>query len=598
MHTDPSAGATHEPMGTSWPRLEQGLWFLMACLPFCSIVRLPPYPVFWGEWVAVTLFAAWLALRPALAAPGPRVLPWSAAGLLALAALMLLQLMLGMAAFPVSVVLAAVALALAAALAAASASLTDPVRRDALVTAFAWGLLAALVLNAAAVVLGWSGHEILLLGIYPTPVMPRAIGLVGQANHLGTLAVLGMAAAFYLQAQGRLRNLGLWAVVALAAVVCAASSSRIALVTGLLALGLTAAWWKQRGVGLGRLAGMALLFLAVQVGWVLHSPVTTTRDSREVFTRSADAGRVSMLKDSVSLWQQHPVLGVGQGNYAARRLHDLQGPMPAPHADHAHNLLAQAVAEWGSLGLALVAALAGLMLWVVWQRLHRPEAGADELMAATWVLCLLAHSLVEHPLWFMHWLLPLALMAGLLKQPLLLARPAAAPHRAVATALALAVVLSVSAYAGWDYERGQTLAMRMIGDNQQPTGTPRRVSFAEVAQVESLTLFPRFARIMLSQKLPLNDQLAQAKLDIARQAMDAVPTGETLARFATFAAMAGQGDEARPLLEGFSRRNPDQYHAAYLLMQGWARTDPRLLAFVATLPVGAPLQAPGVPAKP
>lgn len=568
---------------------EQGLWFLMACLPFCNVARLPPTPTVWGEWVALTLFAAWLVLRGVLARSGPRAWPWSSVALLGLAGLMLLQQVLRMTVQPIALLLAAGALVLAALLTAGVASIDDDQRRAALARAFAWGLLVALGLNTTAAVLGLLGHEILLLSLYDAPAMARAVGLVGQANHLGALAVFGLAAAHYLRSQGRLAPVAHWAVVLVAAWVCAASSSRVAVVMWVLGTVWTALWLHRRGARLAGIAGMALLFAMVQVGWLQKGSIVAAGDTQTVFTRSADAGRLSMLHDAFALWQRHPVLGVGQGNYAASRLHELTGPMPAAHADNAHNLIAHAMAEWGSVGLALVLGLAGLMVWVVWQRLRDTRAGDEELMAATWVLGLLAYSMVEHPLWFMHWLLPLALLAGLLKQPLVLSRPPVGPARPAAAAAMAAVVLALSAGAAWDYLRIQTLAMRMLADNDRPKGTMSKVSILDVASVESLTLFPRYARIMLSFKLPLDPDFADEKLAIASQAMDLIPNGEGMGRYALFAVMADKEDQARALLESFAKRNPLQYDHAYERMTTWAGMNPQLVLFVATLPPGRPL---------
>jgi len=576
-------------------RVEQGLWFLMACLPFCNIARLPPTPTVWGEWVALTLFASWLVLRGVLAPSGPRAWPWSSVALLGLAGLMLLQQVLRMTVQPIALLLAAAAVVLAALLTAGVASIDDARRRAGLARAFAWGLLVALGLNAATVLLGLMGHEILLLNIYDAPAMTRAVGLVGQANHLGALAVFGLAAAQLLRSQGRLAPAAHWVVVLVAALVCAASSSRVALVMWLLATLWTTLWLHRRGSKLGGVVGMAVLFAVVQVGWLAKGSIVAAGDTQVVFTRSADAGRLSMLHDAVALWQQHPVLGVGHGNYAASRLHELNGPMPSAHADNAHNLVAHAMAEWGSVGLALVLSLAGLMLWVAWQRLRDRQAGDEELMAATWVLCLLAYSMLEHPLWFMHWLLPLVLLSGLLKQPLMLSRPPAGPARPAAAIAMLAVVLALSAGAAWDYLRIQTLAMRMLADNDRPKGTMSKVSILEVGSVESLTLFPRYARIMLSFKLPLDTDFADEKLAIARQAMDLIPNGEGMARYALFAVMADKEGEARALLEGFAKRNPLQYDHAYERMTTWAGMNPQLVLFVATLPPGRPLPASELP---
>jgi O-antigen ligase len=567
----------------------------MACLPFCNTARLSPSPMFWGEWVAVGLFALWLALARALAPSAPRVLTWSAVAVLALVALIFGQQLLGMAAQPIALLLSAGLLALAAALVAAGASIDDPKRRAALARAFAWGVLAALALNAVVVVLGWAGYEPLFFDIYPAPVLPRAVGLIGQANHLGALAVLGLSAAFFLHATRRLPLSGLWGAVIAVAVVVTSTSSRVAWLQGMVALALTAWWGRRRDLATGlrpvNLVAIAVFFIAAQAGWLALSArlAPAAIDNAAVFTRNADAGRTEMLRDAYAMWLKHPVLGVGHGNYAAARLHELDTPMRHANVDHAHNLFAQAMAEWGTLGLAIIVALVCGLLLVVWRRARDPLAGPEELMAATWLLCLLTHSQLEHPLWFMHFLLPLALLVGLLRQPVVWRRPAPAPRRPAVTAALAMLVVSLAAVSAWDYWRIQNLALMFRAEVDRPVGTPNALKLSDVAAVELLTLFPRYPRIMLSMMLPMDDGPAEPKLDIARQAMDLIPSGESVARYALFAVLAGQGDEARLLVQAFAHRIPSEYDLAYGWMKRWSAGNPKLERFVMSLPVGKAL---------
>lgn len=588
MHASTSADRPAR-VRSAHPSVERALFFLMACLPYCNLVRLPPTAMFWGEWVTVTLFAFWWVLRPVLAPGTRRAWPWSSVALLTLSVLMLVQQVSGKALMPMAVLLAAAAVALAAAITAASSAIVDTRRRTAMVRAFAWGLVMALALNALEVALGWAGYEIMYLSLYPAPVMARAVGLIGQSNQLGMLAVFALGAALYLHSTQQMPRGLLWCAALVAAVVCAASSSRVALVAWLLTTVLTALWWRRRSLKLATLLAATALFALVQLAWLIKGSAVISGDTQVVFSRSVDAGRLSMLHDAFALWQQHPVLGVGQGNYAAARLHELTGPMKGLSADHAHNLLAQALAEWGGVGFLLVASLCGLMLSVVWRRLRDPKAGAEELMAATWVVGLMAHSMVEHPLWFMQFLLPLALMAGLLKQPLLVDRPANAPRAPWIHGVALAATIAACGFGAWDYARIQTIAMRLYASEQQPADKKTAVKLTEVAELDSLTLYPRYPRIILSMMLPLSEDFADVKLGIAKQAMDSLPSSDGVARYALFAVLADKEDEARQFLKDFAKRMPLQYDVAYDHMATWASADPRLMLFMATLPEGRPL---------
>jgi hypothetical protein len=374
----------------------------------------------------------------------------------------------------------------------------------------------------------------------------------------------------------------LWLAIAAAAVVCAASASRVALVIWVACMALTFAWWRGGGASHGarlRVEGViaAVLFAVVQVAWVAQDHSRGGQEPQ--LTRSADVGRVSMLHDAGMLWQRHPLIGVGEGNYAAQRLHELNSPLGAPHADHAHNLFAHAAAEWGVVGLFIVTAAFAYTLWVLWRRLRDPARRPVELLAAVWVLGVALHSLVEQPLWFASFLLPFALMLGWLAQ---------APRRSEVVAeeavhqssrprpprwIPVGMVVIACGLAAADFARLQVLAMKLLAE---APGTGALVNFEEIARAESLTMFPRQAKVMLSRKLPLGDAAADAKITIARQAMDAVPSPETIARWAAFCALGGRAAEARTLFSELAGRNAGYSKSALELLSTWATLDPRI----------------------
>jgi O-antigen ligase len=466
---------------------------------------------------------------------------------------------------------------------ASAADLGPTPQGDVLVTGFAWGLLAAFALNAVAVGFELAGYEWIWIVVFKVnQSLPRAVGLIGQANHLGVLAVYAGFAALTLRSLGRMPGPLLWLVVATAAVVCAASASRVALVVWAACMALSFVWWRGGGASHGarwrvECVIAAVLFAAVQVAWVAHDQSRGGQEAQ--LTRSADVGRGSMLHDAGVLWLRHPLIGVGQGNYAAQRLHELNAPLKAPHADHAHNLFAHAAAEWGVVGLLIVTAAFAYALWVLLRRLRDPARRPVELLPAVWVLGVALHSLVEQPLWFATFLLPFALMLGWLVQ---------APRRSEVVAeesvhegsklqrprwILVGMVVIACGVAAADFARLQVLAMKMLAEAPE---TGALVNFEEIARAESLTMFPRQAKVMLSRKLPVGDAAADAKILIARQAMDAVPSPETIARWAAFCALGGRALEARTLFSELAVRNAGYRTAALELLSTWATLDPRI----------------------
>lgn len=569
---------------------------VMLALAFCFVLRMPPQPGFWGQWICIAVAALWLCLRPWGAARG---LPTLSIPLLGIAAVILIQLGLGMIAVPATALVMVALLGLGAAVLQASDDAARQGRGAAVARALAWGVLLALALNAAAVVLGWFGLEVRTWGLARVEPPARALGLIGQSNQLGVLAVLGFFSALYLNRIGRLPAPALFGATLVAGAVCAATASRGALAVWFAAMIFALPWWRGGGVGesrgfrrrLGACAGVFVVTVACWYASTSTGPVPSTA----AIDRS-DAGRAEMLSDAFALWVRHPVLGIGTGNYAAARLHELEGPSPAPNSDNAHNLLAQALAEWGLAGAAIVVGGVVLVALLLWRRLRDAARTAEEFYAGAWVVGVLAYSVVEHPLWFVHFLLPFSIALGLLA-----ARPggsgavrgpahAASPDMPswaprVAALAALAVALGAAA---WDYTRLQRLALMMLADIDLPPGAQRTVTFGDVAEVERMTLFPQSARILLSRKLPVGDQAIGAKIVIAQDAMNLVPNGETVARYVLFLTIGGRDDEALKLLERFGRRSPRQYNTGHQLLLEWRGLDPRVGALMANPAVPRP----------
>ena len=340
------------------------------------------------------------------------------------------------------------------------------------------------------------------------------------------------------------------------------------------------------GAALSRREWLALVavFAAIQVAWIVapaaaSGPAGSTPGA--LIARS-DAGRSFIWRDALGIAAAHPLLGVGHGNFAAARLHEMTGPMAAPNVNHAHNLFLQVASEWGLVGLVVV--LAALAWWARagLRILRDPQPEPMRLFALGVMLALFVHSLAEHPLWFTYFLLPFALCAGLLTGPR--AAPEAAPRSRLAIGLGLVVAAAVGAVAAFDYQRLHHIAAGLRADAFREPGTPPAVQLADVVAAERLTLFPRPATLLLSAVLPINPTAAEAKLVVTRRAMDMIPAGQTMARWAAFAVLTGRQDDARRLLLAVRERHPPSYAEARELLQRSTFGQQALVDFADALP--------------
>ena len=138
-----------------------------------------------------------------------------------------------------------------------------------------------------------------------------------------------------------------------------------------------------------------MLFAYVDPGWVAKKLGSVAYvDS----ARAEWAGlRKRMALDSLRMWRDHPVLGVGLGDFetAYPRYQSFPGDL---WIDHAHNDYAEAVAETGLVGALLILSALALFLRLAfrdWGQPFRSRAGWIRLGAAIGCCGLLVHSFFD-----------------------------------------------------------------------------------------------------------------------------------------------------------------------------------------------------------
>jgi O-antigen ligase len=105
--------------------------------------------------------------------------------------------------------------------------------------------------------------------------------------------------------------------------------------------------------------------------------------------------RKSMILDSLHMWRDHPLLGVGLGDFetAYPRYQSFPGDL---WIDHAHNDYVEAIAETGLVGAVLILSALGFFLRLAfrdWGHPFRSRAGWIRLGAAVGCCGMLVHSL-------------------------------------------------------------------------------------------------------------------------------------------------------------------------------------------------------------
>lgn len=441
----------------------------------------PPWVSAWLEGTAIAVLAL-AALRCWRHAELPRL--WAAAALLAWASV-IWQTLSGRIFFSGDALMVALYIGLfLLALAVGSAVvrtgdgslvLGGSLWRDA-PALFATGIVAGAAVSVAIALVQWTDIPFARLWIADLPPDGRPFSNLGQANHFCTAAFLGLAALGVLRESARIGATGFWLGAGFMLLGMVMSGSRTAWVQLLLSLVLCG--WFARRAGLRirprHVVGLIVLGSALQVVWSPLDDLLARRVDRPLDERLSAGARPAIWRDMLAAVAREPLAGHGwQQIGAAQQSIALDRP-PVPvlfeHVDRAHNIVLDLVL-WA--GIPVGAAIVLLALSALWSQLRRiTDPRAVWLMAGA--LGLLAHAMLEFPLEFAYFLIPLGVSLGMVHAMSRPPRPAITlPRWAVPAGGAAAA--GILALVGSDYLQAEE-NFRMLRLETARIGTTRVVS--------------------------------------------------------------------------------------------------------------------------
>lgn len=552
----PEAGREAGLRGLSAPappaaRASLALTGLAWVLPFLTWKHVPPLPSLHAEAVAFGLGLAAIAFGLVLSSRSAMELPRVGWVLLALGAILLVQLALGRAPYPEQILVALLYLVWAGGCAVLGRTLVRELglRRvaDALAQAVALGGVAATVMA----LLQYYDAQ----GVWDDFILDRHAGVffgnVGQANHFAGFVAMALASTAYLHVSGRLAGRLAVPVALLLLFGMALSGSRsgwiYAGVFSALALAArgSAAPAERRALALwaaGLLPGLLAAQLLAKVPWLIPDLPAATSADRLTAIAVGLAIRVEAWRGAWELFLSQPWLGVGPGGYAHGFYGILARSPDSPAIGqglfhHAHSLPLQLLAELGVVaGVAVVAAAAG---WA-WRFLR---AGAIDAARAWW-LALLAvmavHSLLEYPLWYAYFLGPAAFLLGGGDPHGPALRAGRLLRGAVAAMLILGAVTLVNVLRAADRLEFELLLSRSALDAEQGM----RQLNESMRNLHRETLLAPYIELMYARSVPLDRERLEEKLFLSGQAVRFLPLPDVAYRHAALLALAGQPDAA------------------------------------------------------
>jgi O-antigen ligase len=538
---------------------------LMFTLPFLQPLHRHPLTSFYSEWLALALGLA--ALVPLAGRQWWRELAFPVTGffLVAFCALLAIQQALGLVPYAGQTLIAMLYLAWAVLLMFLGATLRREIGLDVLAAALAWFLLAGGILGALIGVLQRYEMAAALGPLVVSKVGKVAYGNLAQPNHFAAYTTLALAALVYLHASGRLRLALAVAPAALLLFALGFSGSRS--VWGYLAILLTLALLRARRADTDS-RGPAIWMIALIVGFVAAQWLATITwsnvapGSGEVVTSAqrlfADAPaqgfRAQLMQVAWWMFLQGPLAGVGWGqfpwhDFSYRALADGAGIWGWPH-NHAHNIVLHLLAETGLIGAAFIVGAGVYWLWA--QR----RAAFD--LSRWWLLAVLgvlgAHSMVELPMWYAHFLGIAAVALGAGSERNFTILPGPRVSMAVLALLAAgAIPLYSVQYAYRDFER---LYAR---DGTAPVG-PERAAILSRAHRE--TVLRPYVEIALTFGIDVDRNRLRDKLELNGRVLRFAPIEVVAFRQAQLLALAGERDAARRQFAQAARVYPAEAPAA------------------------------------
>lgn len=467
----------------------------------------PPWVSAWQEGLAIALLAL-AALACRWRGELPRL--WLAAGLVALGSIAA-QAALGritftgdalMAALYIGLFLLAIAVgdavlrtpAGAAGQAAQDATRTAAPGADSALTLVMLGTVAGATVSVGIALVQWTDISFARLWIADLPPEGRPFSNIAQPNNFSTAAFLGLAALATLREAGRIGSTGFWLGAAFMLLGMVMSGSRMAWVHLAIAVSLCLWFGRRAGMKLRAVQAVALvlLALAVQAAWSPMDDALARKSDRPLDEKLSAGARPALWADAVAAIAREPVWGHGwQQIGAAQQSIALDRPPVAAfihHVDHAHNIVLDLLLWAGIPVGGLIALLCAAALWRQLRRLRDPRA--VWLMAG--VLALVAHGMVELPLEFAYFLVPLGVALGMVHAMSTSASAVRLPRWALsASGAALAVMVTVVSV---DYLKAEE-SFRMARLETARIGTDRIVSQApDLLLLDQLEAFLRFVR--------------------------------------------------------------------------------------------------------
>ncbi|RQU87258.1 Wzy polymerase domain-containing protein [Burkholderia cenocepacia] len=371
--------------------------------------------------------------------------------------------------------------------------------------------------------------------VYNIAVDRRPYGNMAQANHLASYIAFALAGALYLV---QTRRLAVWAWLALSLVLSVGLALTVSRgpwlqVAVMVVAGFWMAWVESRRMPGNARAWLipvvlAVAFIAVNVAvrWAnVHYHLNLAESAAD---RMRDAGqiapRLALWKYGLAMFREHPLLGVGWGEFPSHQFALVRTLGGVEIANNSHDIFIDLLAKSGLVGLGVLAVT--LVMWFV--RAVRAPQSSMRVFGFALIGILLMHALVEYPQQYMFFLLPAMFVIGLLEVKPLCVLPGRAAFGLFAVLSFGGVLAAVPVLR--DYQRAEVLYY-----GSSPA--------AQYRDAPSL-LFGAWGDYGAATLLTISPDNLPLKLAAHERAIALLPGETVLRRYAVLQALAGREADA------------------------------------------------------
>jgi hypothetical protein len=238
----------------------------------------------------------------------------------------------------------------------------------------------------------------------------------GQPNQLGTFLLWGLLALGWAYVRGLVRG---WIVFAAALYLLfgiALTGSRAAWVGLFVVVALTwywrALWPDRRAPWVVMALGLYFIVCVMSTTWLSVELVGPTTAYASEAARKSGEARPAIWAMFVDAATRHPWFGYGVNQVGLAQLEvALDRPPMHGYFGHAHNLFLDLIL-W--LGIPLGLAISGWLAWWGWRR-FRAVTSAENAVLVLFLLVMANHAMLELPLHYAYFLLPVGLVIGMVE---------------------------------------------------------------------------------------------------------------------------------------------------------------------------------------